>query len=163
MIGAITAVVAVILVILDQVIKHLVFVNLRPVDVVEFIPGFMQFRYVENTGAAFGMLNDKIIFLIAITVVVIGLGFYILLSNKLTDRYQYIGAVLILSGGIGNLIDRIFRKFVIDFIEFTFVDFAVFNFADCLITIGAVFLVFSLIKELVRESKSNSIKEKNNA
>lgn len=163
MTGAITVLCSILLVVVDQVIKYVVYLNLKPIEITRFIPGLVQFRYVENTGAAFGMLSGKIPFLIILTVVVIGLGFYVLFSNKLTDKLQYAGAVLILSGGIGNLIDRIFRNFVVDYIEFTFVDFAVFNFADCLITFGAVFLIISLSKELIKDLKSKRNKEKTNA
>lgn len=162
MTGIITAISAVLLVVLDQVIKHVVYLHLKPIEIINFLPDFLQFRYVENTGAAFGMLNDKLPFLIVITIIVIAVGFYVLFTNKLTDKLQYWGAALILSGGVGNLIDRIFRNYVIDYIEFTFVDFAVFNFADCLITVGAIILMISLIKEFISESKSKKSKEKTN-
>lgn len=162
MTGAITIIISVLLIVLDQVIKHFVYINLRPVEVENLIPGFIRLRYVENTGASFGMLSDRLPFLITITVIVIAVGIYVLAFKKLNDKLQYVGAVLILSGGIANLIDRIFRRFVIDYLEFTFVDFAVFNFADCLITVGAALLIISLIRELIRESKTKKYGEQIN-
>lgn len=162
MTGAITIIISVLLIVLDQVIKHFVYINLRPVEVANLIPGFIRLRYVENTGASFGMLSDRLPFLITITVIVIAVGIYVLAFKKLSDKLQYVGAVLILSGGIANLIDRIFRRFVIDYLEFTFVDFAVFNFADCLITVGAALLIISLIRELIKDSKTKKYGEQIN-
>ncbi len=159
MAGAISALVTVLLVVADQVIKFFVDKGLKPIGTVDFIPQFVRFRYVENTGAAFGIFSERTGFLIAITLVVMVLGLYILFAHKLSNKVQYSGAVLILSGGIGNLIDRIVRHYVIDYIEFTFVDFAVFNFADILITIGAILLIASLLKELIDESKSKKLQE----
>lgn len=153
MAGAITIAVAVVLVVIDQVIKYFIIYGLQPVGVYELIPGLIRLRYVENTGAAFGILQARTGLLIAMTIIVMAIGFYILFFQKLNGRVQYTGAVLILSGGIGNLIDRIARHYVVDYIEFVFVDFAVFNFADFLITIGAILLIISLLKELVDESK----------
>lgn len=163
MTGAITVAISVLLVVIDQAIKFVVSQKLYPIGSVDFIPGILRFRYVENTGAAFGILQEKTIFLIVMTVIVMALGFYILFSQKLESKAQYIGVSLILSGGVGNLIDRIIRRYVIDYIEFTFVDFAVFNFADCLITIGAFLVIISLVKELIEECKTKKNQEKNDA
>lgn len=159
MTGAITVAVAVLLVAIDQAIKFFVSSRLLPLGMVEFIPGFVRFRYVENTGAAFGILQQRTSFLIIMTIIVMAIGFYVLFSQKLNSKIQYSGVALILSGGIGNLIDRIVRHYVIDYIEFTFVDFAVFNFADCLITIGAILVISSLIKELIDDAKSKKKQE----
>ncbi|MEG0979271.1 MAG: signal peptidase II [Oscillospiraceae bacterium] len=159
MAGAITIAVTVVLVAIDQIIKFFVSSGLKPIGIIELIPGFIRFRYVENTGAAFGILQEKTGILIAMTIIVMAIGFYILIFQKLNGKVQYAGAVLILSGGLGNLIDRIVRHYVVDYIEFTFVDFAVFNFADSLITVGAILLIISLIKELIDESKSKKLQE----
>jgi len=162
MTGAITVAVAVLLIAIDQAIKFFVNAQLLPIGTVEFIPGVVRFRYVENTGAAFGIFQQKTSFLIVMTIIVMAIGFYVLFSQKLNGKIQYSGVALILSGGIGNLIDRIVRHYVIDYIEFTFIDFAVFNFADCLITIGAILVIASLIKELINESKNKKEQEAKN-
>ncbi len=154
MTGAITVAVSVLLIAIDQAIKFFVNEQLHPIGSVEFIPGIIRFRYVENTGAAFGILQEKTSFLIVMTIIFMAIGFYVLFSQKIQSKMQYIGVSLILSGGIGNLIDRIIRQHVIDYIELTFIDFAVFNFADCLITVGAFLVIITLIKELIDESKS---------
>ena len=73
---------------------------------------------------------------------------------------EYICGAVIIAGGIGNLIDRVFRGFVIDYIEPLFIDFAIFNFADILVTCGAAVLIFWLIFDMIRESKKE--KEKQN-
>lgn len=162
MAGVITVAISILLVAIDQVIKLFVHMGLKPIGIVEFIPGFLQFRYVENTGAAFGILQQKTGFLIVMTIIVMAIGFYILFFQKLNGKVQYAGAILILSGGLGNLIDRMVRHYVIDYIEFTFVDFAVFNFADILITVGAFLLIASLVKELIEETKRGKAEKAQN-
>lgn len=163
MTGAMTVAISVLLVVIDQAIKFIVNERLHPIGSIDFIPGVLRFRYVENTGAAFGILQEKTMFLIVMTVIVMAIGFYILFSQKLQCKFQYIGVSLILSGGVGNLIDRITRRYVIDYIELTFIDFAVFNFADCLITIGAFLVIISLVKELIQETKGRKNQEKKDA
>lgn len=155
---AVILIIVCILTAVDQLLKSLIVSKLKPIGSMDFIPG-IRFRYIENSGAAFGIFQQKTIILAVLTLVVIIIGFYIIFSRKLTDKAQVTGAVLILSGGIGNLIDRIFVGYVVDYIEFTFINFAVFNFADCLITVGAVILIISLLVEFIKESKNKKLIE----
>ncbi|MBQ7542354.1 MAG: signal peptidase II [Clostridia bacterium] len=103
--------------------------------------GFMALRYQENSGAAFSMLSGRTSVLIWLTgAVLLGCIVYLFLGrsgSRLTDA----ALLLVVAGGAGNLIDRIRLGYVIDYIEPLFVNFAVFNFADCLITVGAALLL----------------------
>lgn len=150
---AITTVVVILLVAIDQLSKYLVLTGLKPVGTMTVIDGFLQFRYVENTGAAFSMLSNNTTFLSVITSLIMIAILTVLFTGKIKDKFQCAALIIVVAGGIGNLIDRVARGFVVDFIEFTFVDYAVFNVADIFVTIGAVLLVISIIVEIVRETK----------
>lgn len=150
---AITAIVAVLLVAIDQVSKLLVLNNLKDADPVTVIDGFIQFRYVENTGAAFGIFSNNTWALSVFTGIVIILGIIFLATGKLKNKVEYSAVILMLAGGVGNLIDRVFRHYVVDFIEYTFMDYAVFNFADICVTVGAVLIVLAVIFETIKEKK----------
>ncbi len=145
MIIFVTFLISAILIASDQLIKYLVVTNLKPIGYVDVIPKILRFRYVENTGAVFGSFSTHTVVLTVVSVIlIIGTVIY-LVKNK--DKSKFVNACLILmvSGGIGNIIDRIRLKYVVDFIEPMFINFAVFNFADCLITVGAFALVFYVI------------------
>ena len=150
---AITTVVVILLVAIDQLSKYLVLTGLKPVGTMTVIDEFLQFRYVENTGAAFSMLSNNTTFLSVITSLIMIAILTVLFTGKIKDKLQCAALIIVVAGGIGNLIDRVARGFVVDFIEFTFVDYAVFNVADIFVTIGAVLLVISIIVEIVRETK----------
>ncbi|MBQ3150547.1 MAG: signal peptidase II [Clostridia bacterium] len=119
---------------------------------------FLAFRYVENTGMAFSMLSGKTVLLSVVTAVMLVTILAILLSGKVKSNVLYASLTLIVSGGAGNLYDRIFRGFVIDYIEPLFVDFAVFNFADCLITVGSFGMILYLILDIIKEKKGKEQK-----
>ncbi len=119
---------------------------------------FLAFRYVENTGMAFSMLSGKTVLLSVVTAVMLVAILVILLSGKVKSNVLYASLTLIVSGGAGNLYDRIFRGFVIDYIEPLFVDFAVFNFADCLITVGSFGMILYLILDIIKEKKGKEQK-----
>ncbi|NLL63790.1 MAG: signal peptidase II [Ruminococcaceae bacterium] len=141
----------VLLVGVDQLTKYLVLINLKYKNAATVIDGILQFRYAENTGAAFSMLSGNQLFLLIFTaILIIGIIIFLML-DKAENKIQQVSLILIVAGGIGNLIDRLYRGFVIDFIELTFIDYAVFNFADILVTIGAVFLILSVILKVKKE------------
>jgi signal peptidase II len=142
------------LIIIDQAFKFLV-VNFLNNNVIIVIKNFLKFIYVQNTGAAFGILSGNILFLIIIS---IGLIYYIIKEiNSNNNSKIILSYSLVLSGALGNLIDRIFRGYVIDFISFTLLkkEMAVFNIADTYITIGVVLLIFFVIKEFYNERNSD--------
>lgn len=143
----------------DQITKYFASLKLADGSVAKFIPGVVQFKYAENTGMAFSMLSGARWVFIALTVVVCVGVFYYLFSNRCKSLWLYWSLSVILSGGIGNLIDRIRFGYVVDFIEPTFVNFAIFNIADCAVTCGAVVLVGYLLYDAfkdVKKPKENS-------
>lgn len=140
----------------DQITKYLATVNLSGGKIVNFIPKLVQFRYAENTGMAFSMLSGaRIVFIIVTAIVCIGVLVY-LYSNKCKSLWMYWSLGVIVAGGIGNLIDRIRFGYVVDFIEPIFVDFAVFNIADCAVTCGSVVLIGYLLLDVFKKDKSES-------
>lgn len=101
----------------DQITKYFASLKLADGSVAKFIPGVVQFKYAENTGMAFSMLSGARWVFIALTVVVCVGVFYYLFSNRCKNLWLYWSLGVILSGGIGNLIDRIRFGYVVDFIE----------------------------------------------
>lgn len=140
------------LVSVDQLIKIIIDLWLKPMGAFVLAPNVVSFTYVENRGVAFGMLQNQHWFFITVTALVIAFGFYCLLADKIKSTFILSSAILVMAGGIGNLIDRVFRGYVIDFIEPLFVNFAVFNFADILVSIGACMLIVWLLYDAVRDS-----------
>ena len=137
----------ILLVVLDQASKiYLTLVNkTSPIDL-EVIRGFFRITYTCNNGAAFSILKGKRVFFIIMTIVVVFLIVYYLLKNKVYWVEKY-SLLLIISGAVGNLIDRIMYGYVIDFLDFIIFgyDFPVFNIADSFITIGAIGLIISIL------------------
>ena len=148
----------ILLVILDQLTKFLV-VKLIPLNnAVILIRNFLKFYYIQNTGAAFGMFSGYLILLIIITFVVLYFLYKEIKTSKI-DNLNICSLVLIISGSIGNLIDRVFRKYVIDFISFTLFkhEMAIFNVADIYITIGVIIYLLGILRE--RNYERNSSKK----
>ena len=154
MLQVITFIIIAILVAIDQIIKLLVIEHLKPIGSLILIDGFIQLNYAENTGAAFGSFSGKTTFLSIFTLAIIILGLIYLFVKKRKVDVEYICISLIISGGLGNLVDRIFRGYVVDYIEPLFVDFAIFNFADILVTCSCIVLVIWLMYEIYRENKN---------
>ena len=147
-----------VLIALDQFIKVMVLNHLKPIGIMEIIPGFFDFVYVENRGAAFGMLENQKWLFVIVTVLVSTAIIYLLFRYKNHTVFSYWASILIVAGGVGNLIDRVLRGFVVDYIHFSFFP-PVFNFADCCVTIGTIFLIIHVL--FFMESKGKHIKEKN--
>ena len=139
--------IALTVVILDQVSKLLVVNYLKPVDSVTLIKDILKFSYHQNTGAAFGTFSDnRIVFMVASVVIIAVLAYVVYRfhgQNKIFD----ICMGLILGGGVGNMIDRIRLGYVVDFIDFCAFDFwkYVFNVADSAVVIGCILSVFFVI------------------
>lgn len=153
MVQVITLVSMFVLVALDQLIKLLAIDYLKPVGSFPLIDGFIQLNYAENTGAAFGSFSGYTNLLSIFTLVVIVLGIGALMFKKIKFGVEYVCVALIIAGGLGNLIDRVFRGFVVDYIEPLFIDFAIFNFADILVTCSAIVLIVWLLYDIYRDSK----------
>ncbi len=138
-------IISIILIFIDQIIKYLVH-NYIISDIV-IINNFFSITNLSNYGAAFGILSNNIYFLIFISLILI---YFIISEIKKNNNKGYIISLLmILSGALGNLIDRIFRGYVVDYLSFELfsISFPVFNFADMLITFGTIYLIYMIIKE----------------
>lgn len=149
----IAVIVSAVLVAVDQFTKCLAVEYLANGDYATVIDGFLRFRYVENTGAVFGSFSSHTAVLTVFSLVLLAGAVFLLATNKSRSRFINICLLIMISGGIGNIIDRIRLGYVIDFIEPTFVNFAVFNFADCLITVSAFLLIGYLIYDFVKDAK----------
>ena len=158
MFQAITLAVIAALTVIDRLTKHIAVLTVKVDGPKEILFGLFQFRYVENTGAAFSSFSDNTEILTVVTLIIILFCLALLLSNKLKPLFIKICLLLVTAGGIGNVIDRILYGYVIDFIEPLFIDFAVFNFADCCITVGAFMLIGYEIYELIIERKNKKKK-----
>lgn len=159
MFQAISLAIIVLLTVLDQLTKYIAVSTVKADGPKEFLFGLVQFRYVENTGAAFSSFSDSTTMLSVFTVIVIIVGLVVLMTKKLKPLFVNICLLLILSGGIGNVIDRIRLGYVVDFIEPLFIDFAVFNFADCCITVGAIMLIGYEIYDLIKDYRQKKKKD----
>ena len=136
------------LIVLDQLIKFVVVINIYNSGITIF-KGILNFTYVENTGGAFGLGNNNILIFIIINIAIIALiTKHILTKKDEVDRFTLIGLGLVLSGGVSNLIDRIFRGFVIDYIDINpLIKYPMFNFADICIVIGCILVIINLIRK----------------
>lgn len=137
-------------IVLDRVTKLWAVKTLSSGNDIVIIKNFFQFSYLENSGAAFGIFRDKILFLTATTLIVVSATLFYLFKFKPTSKLIRISLALIISGAIGNLIDRIQYKYVVDFILFHYKDiyyFPTFNVADILVSVGTILLAIFVIKE----------------
>ena len=126
------------LIVIDQVTKLLTINYLLPVNSVEIIKNILSFTYVENRGAAFGIMQNSRIFFLIFTVILIGAIIIYTIKTKPQNKLYLVSTSLIIAGGMGNFIDRLFRGYVVDMIEVTFIEYPVFNFADICVVIGAI-------------------------
>lgn len=138
----------------DQIIKFFVERDLQPVGEKAFLDGFIGWQYVRNTGAAFGSFSNSTMILTIFTAILLIAGTAALLMGKIKNTFYRVCAVIIIAGGLGNLIDRIFRGFVVDYIEVQFMNFAIFNFADILVTCGAFMIMGYTIYDIIKEQKA---------
>ena len=137
----------VLLVVLDQVTKYLAVIKLKDKPSIAIIENVFELHYLENRGAAFGMLQGQKIFFVCITVVILAVIAYVFV--KMPDDKKYnkmnITLVFIVSGAIGNLIDRISYNYVVDFLYFKLIDFPVFNVADIYVTLASIYFAILIL------------------
>lgn len=131
---------------LDQYSKYLVVTHIMPIDTYPIIPNVFHLTYAENTGAAFSFFTNMQIFLIIMTLIFIGVLIYFLIKIPSIKENQVIKISLafIIGGAAGNLLDRLRLNFVVDFLDFRMIKFAIFNFADVFVVCGSIILVLAL-------------------
>ncbi len=135
------------LVALDQYTKYLAVIHLKDKPAYIIINGVLELNYLENKGAAFGMLQNQKAFFIFVAVVILGVIGYVLCKTPDSRKYRILHLLLslIAAGAIGNMIDRIRLNYVVDFIYFVLINFPIFNVADMYVTISTAVLVIMLL------------------
>lgn len=132
---------------IDQIIKFGVLNYLKEKGSIPIIDGIFHLTYVENRGAAFGMFENNQIIFVIIALIAAFIGLYWLHKNK--EKINIVGkasVIMIVSGAIGNLIDRLRLGFVVDYFDFRIIWQYVFNFADVLVVCGTILLCFYILK-----------------
>ena len=142
----------VILVIADQLTKHLAVVRLKNQAAYNLINGILEFNYLENRGAAFGVLQNQkyfFVFVAMIFVVLICISLIVFFLINVTAQMKYYSLnfliVMIAAGAVGNMIDRVRYDYVVDFIYLVCIQFPIFNMADIYVTTATVILVFQIL------------------
>ena len=148
---------AVLLVAVDQITKYIALTQLKPIGRVTFIDGFMDFTFVENRGAAFGIFSGKTWLLLVISIIICAVLVWAMTKMPKTKEYRKLRVtfVLILSGAVGNIIDRALRGYVVDFFEFTFIKWPVFNMADIYVVVGTIVMAV-IIMFFMKDEKENA-------
>ncbi len=148
-------IITIIAILLDQLIKIIIKSKIFNSSII-IIPHVLNLTYVQNTGAAFGIGNNSTSMFVAVNVVIIGLITYFIFSKKEElSKLILIALHLVLAGGIGNLIDRIARGFVIDYIDISpLIKYPVFNLADIFVVIGCLIIAVFLVKDTVIKKKN---------
>lgn len=143
----IIAIVIILMVLIDQLVKYWALVDLSSIGTIPLIDGIFHLTYVENRGAAFGILQDqRWLFLLMTPIILIILG-YILHKGYIRTRLGKVSLYLIAAGAVGNLIDRAWHGFVVDLFDFRLIHFPVFNVADIYVVVGVLlFFYYYLIQ-----------------
>lgn len=136
-----------ILIILDQAVKGYVVKEIPLGGMGRFIPKVVSLTYLKNSGAAFSMLENQQWFFTIITLIAMGAAFVYLYRHINGSIWLLLGLTLIISGGIGNFIDRLRQGFVVDMFHLDFMNFAIFNVADIYLSIGVGLLLIYLLRE----------------
>ena len=148
---------AILIIALDQATKILTTTFFELGEVKNIIPGILSFTYVRNEGAAFGILQGARIFFIIITILVLLGAIYYIVKMKPQSLLEKWALCFIAGGAIGNFIDRAAFGFVRDFIMTEFIDFPVFNVADCFVCIGAaLYILYAFGDIFVKKDESKS-------
>ena len=149
-------------IVLDQLTKWLAVIYLAPRATLPLWKNVFHFTYVENRGAAFGMLKDhRWVFISISSVVILAIAAYLFLGHA-DSRLMEVSLCLIAAGGLSNMIDRVSLGYVVDFIDFRLINFAVFNVADSCVCIGAGLMVLYLILEMKKEIEQKRTKSNGN-
>ncbi|MBR4072836.1 MAG: signal peptidase II [Clostridia bacterium] len=146
----------------DQYTKAYIVSEFQLAEQREFLDGFIDLVYIHNQGGAWGLLQGHTWMLLAVTIAVMFVCVAMLLKFGFKNKLMFWAISLVMFGGIGNMIDRIFRDGnVVDFLHFEFMpDFPVFNVADCGIVIGAGLLILYFVLDMIKESRQKKTEEK---
>ena len=132
-------------IILDQITKYLAVANLEKIDTIPLVQGVFHLTFVQNRGAAFGILQNQKWFFVIITLAIMSGIVYYVIKHKPDSKLVMFSLSMIVGGALGNFIDRIRQGYVIDFFDFTLINFPVFNIADSFVVIGTILLSYYLL------------------
>lgn len=138
-------IISLVVVICDQGLKAFVVSNYDLGSIHQFIPGVLSLTYLQNDGAAWNILRGQMWFFYLISILAIGFTIYYLFNKKYRNPVFDIGLALVLGGIVGNLIDRMHLKYVIDMLQLDFINFNIFNIADSAITVGVLLIFIYLL------------------
>lgn len=144
--GAVGAIIAVLLILLDYVTKQAAIAKLKGQEAIVLWKGVFELRYLENRGAAFGMFQGRYLFLIIFTIIILFLIAYLYFKRIPAERRFFwlnFACMLFFAGAIGNFIDRIRYNYVVDFFYFCLIDFPIFNVADIYVTVAAFVVILT--------------------
>ena len=135
------------LVLADQFTKYIAVVHLKDQPAIPIIRDVLELNYLENRGAAFGMLQKQKIFFVFVAVIILAMIVYVLFKMPEKRKYTILHVLLVLvaAGAIGNMIDRLRLDYVVDFISFVLIHFPIFNVADIYVTVATTILVILLL------------------
>ena len=150
----IVAVIILLLIGLDQLVKNYVVQQIPLGEVRSWIPNLVSLTYLQNRGAAFSMLQDQQWLFAVITLVVMVGAIWYLHKHMGDSLWLVFGLILIIAGGLGNFIDRMSQGFVVDMFHLDFINFAIFNVADSYLTVGVIVLLIAMLKEEVNGNKN---------
>ena len=122
----------------DQLLKYWVVRHLEIGQSAAFLPGLVQLTRLHNTGAAWGSFSGSTALLTAVTAVLLVAVAWLVLKKVIRHPLGLCAAMLVLGGGIGNMIDRICRGYVVDMFDLEFMDYPIFNLADCFVVVGVI-------------------------
>ena len=133
-------------IVLDQIVKMAIVKNLRLSEQKSVINGILSLTHLRNNGAAWSILEGQQWFFVLTTVIVLAVAIWFWLKN-LSKNWYAIGLTLIISGALGNFIDRVRQGYVVDMFQLDFINFPIFNVADILLSIGFVVLFIGILIE----------------
>lgn len=144
---------------IDQAIKYWAVEVLQPVGSMPLIPHVVELRFTYNQGMAFSMLSGKQLLLVVVTgILLIGVAYWLIFRSR-DNLLTRVSLILVLGGGLGNFIDRVLNGQVVDYINLLFMRFAIFNFADICLCVGAGLWALSIILEEYHNDPEKTQKE----
>ena len=146
-------IISILIIVCDQILKRYIIDNFKLGQSREIIPGLLSFTYLRNTGAAWNLLAGKMNLFYLISILALIVVIYYLFSLKYSHRIFKFGLAMVLGGIVGNFIDRLIFKYVIDMFDLDFINFNIFNIADSAITVGIVLVFVYLIFFSEKEEK----------
>lgn len=149
----IDTVIVVVLLVLDQLTKHLAVVHLKGQPAISLIKGVLELDYLENRGVAFGMFQGQRVMILLVGIVFLAVILFVMYRMPVDKKFVVLHVVFscIIAGGIGNMIDRFSLGYVVDFISFVLINFPIFNVADCYVVCATIVLFIMFLFVLKEE------------